>query len=170
MSKRSNHVVGFFFAAGTVYSLHTTLATPSLQLLGAAGLGAYVLGVVLDAWVRITVFWYRRGTRGMKTWHCKGCGKRIWWKPRDWVLECKTCGWKPGLPGVRWVTHSIPVVQARRRKLFGGAIKTVIVGVVIVNLLLLPIGGAAIVESAVNQTAGAVDDVEFGGDVAVPRA
>ncbi len=142
MPHRSNHIVGFLLAVGSVYGLHFLAPDTSVYYLGAVGVLAYFAGVVIDAWIRITVYWVRRGTRGRKTWKCKGCGRRIYRISGDWILECKSCGWKPGFPVLRWFWHSVPIVEARRRGLFGGAVRTGIAATVLVGVLLVPVAAS----------------------------
>lgn len=57
-------------------------------------------------------YWRPRG--GYQTERCPSCNagrKRL---GGDWVLECKTCGWKAGWPLLRNLTHGVIGVQARR--------------------------------------------------------
>jgi len=65
------------------------------------------------AWVYRTRFWVRRGGRGHRV-ECPNCHARRHRIGGDWLLQCKRCGWKAGLPVLRWFTRSVPARQLRR--------------------------------------------------------
>lgn len=166
MPKYRNHLVGIVLAAVAVYGSWWSGMDLSFETLALAGFSAYLLGVILDAWIRITLYWYRRGTRHAKRWTCGGCGRRIHRKSGDWILECKSCGWKPGLPVLRWFWHSVPVIEARRRRLFGGAIRTGIAAIVLVGIVLTPVAVSMCNSSngcpaVVDSLSESVPDIEY---------
>lgn len=91
------------------------VAGADLELAVAAGIVAYVVVRVGLATLGRTRHYVRSGAspgRGRTT--CGSCGNRIWRLSGDWILTCKRCGWRPGVPGLRWVTRSVPSRQLLR--------------------------------------------------------
>lgn len=91
------------------------VAGVGVEVAAGAGLVAYVLVRVGLAAIGRTRHYIRSGAspgRGRTT--CGSCGNRIWRLSGDWILTCKRCGWRPGLPGLRWATRSVPSRQLRR--------------------------------------------------------
>lgn len=87
------------------YSLTTVLAVVLLL---------YISTRWVIAWVYRVRYWHAEGTAGSWSTSCPDCGQYIYRMPGDWILQCKRCGWKAGLPGFRWLTHSVPSRQLRR--------------------------------------------------------
>jgi len=88
------------------------------------------------AWAYRVRYWYSRGTRNFSSRTCPNCGQYIHRKSGDWILTCHNCGWKPGLPILRWLTKSVPAIQLKRT--LGGQ-----------EVLLLPIALSLLTISAV---------------------
>jgi len=84
-----------------------------LSVAVAAAIVAYAAVRWLLAWAYRTRFWVRRGGRGHRV-ECPNCHARRHRIGGDWLLQCKRCGWKAGLPVLRWVTRSVPARQLRR--------------------------------------------------------
>lgn len=80
----------------------------------ALSVPVYFACLWLFATVGRTRYWLARGSGRSTGRSCPGCGRWIRRLSGDWYLECKRCGWKPGLPIVRWLTHSVPSRQFRR--------------------------------------------------------
>ena len=57
--------------------------------------------------------YYLRKT-GQSGHSCGGCGQYVSRRRSDWILTCYRCGWKEGLPLLRWATSSVPAKQIRR--------------------------------------------------------
>lgn len=74
----------------------------------------------LFAWGFRTRYWL--GRDGAKSTTCPSCNQYIYRLRGDIVLECKRCGWKPLVPGLRLLTHSVPVKQLKRTVLGPGLI------------------------------------------------
>jgi uncharacterized protein YkwD len=86
---------------------------------GYAFLTAAAVAVICYISIRWLISWgfrirYWYGHDGYKRTRCGGCGKSIYRLRGDWVLTCHRCGWTAGWRGVRWFTHSVPVVQLKR--------------------------------------------------------
>lgn len=82
----------------------------------AAGSGIVVFVALrwVFAWIGRIQHWYRRGTQGVSSGTCPECGQYVYRMSGDWILKCKQCGWQPGVPGLRWLTNSVPAIQLRR--------------------------------------------------------
>lgn len=163
MPRPSNHYVGFLFAILAFGVVWLLFSTNSLALFALAGLLGYIGGVVADAWVKVTHYWLIRGTEGKKRWDCGGCGRAIYRKSMDWIPRCHSCGWKAGRPGIRWLTHSVPIEQALRRNLVLGGIRTGLAAIVVVGSLMIPV--AAVTQAPIQEegspfepVTGPVDD------------
>lgn len=144
MPRWKNHVVGCLLASIVVGGLVFLGDTRSVPSLGGAGFVAYLSGVAFHAWIRITIFWVEHGESRRSPTRCGGCGTRIFRVDGDWILECKRCGWQPGYRGIRWLWHSVPMVQARRRSLLSPFIRTSIVAGVVVSVLTIPFGSVGL--------------------------
>lgn len=83
---------------------------PAIAVLG--------LSFLLAQWSLATVgrtrYWLDRGTRGVYSARCPNCNSDRYRLSGDWILTCQSCGWKPGLPFIRWFTRSVPAIQFRR--------------------------------------------------------
>lgn len=91
------------------------MANIPVEVAVAVGILIYVVVRVALATLGRTRHYVRSGAspgRGRTT--CGNCGSRIWRLSGDWILTCKRYGWQPGLPGVRWLTRSVPVRQLWR--------------------------------------------------------
>lgn len=102
----------------------------------------------LIAWIFRMRYWFNRGTRGVYSQSCGNCGKLIYRQDGDWILTCHRCGWRPGLPIIRFVTMSVPAIQFRRTVVGPGLI------VVTISALLVGAGVAGILgptSMAVNE-------------------
>lgn len=76
---------------------------------GAAAGVAFLLGW-LAAWV-LAVRSHRRRDEGILPNSCPDCGQYLG-TSGAWMTAC-SCGWKPGVPVLRWLTHSEPALQLR---------------------------------------------------------
>jgi len=106
---------------------------------GSSGFHAFLIavtGFIITRWLLATIFraqyWYHRGTRGAYEPHCPSCRERRWRTSEDWILRCYKCGWKPGLPIIRWLTHNVVSRQAQRSLSLG---KVLTVGACLVIIL-----------------------------------
>lgn len=93
---------------------------------GLSGLVAYFLVRWLIAWLYRIEYWHNSG--GIRKRNCAECGQYIYRKRGDWVPKCYRCGRTVGLPGVRWIRHSVPAVQLKRT-VFGPAFVIVVIAV-----------------------------------------
>lgn len=96
-------VGGGWYAWTTGETLGTTLVIGVLGYLGVR---------LLLAWIGRTRYWYQHS--GYESHTCPTCGLYISRVRRDWILTCHRCGWRPGLPGLRWLTRSVPSRQLQR--------------------------------------------------------
>jgi DNA-directed RNA polymerase subunit RPC12/RpoP len=85
---------------------------------GIAVVAAAILAYSLVRWVWATYhrtgYWLSRGTEGVHTEYCPNCERSRYRMSGDWILQCHKCGWKPGLPVLRWMFRSLPANQFRR--------------------------------------------------------
>lgn len=85
---------------------------------GIAVMAVVVLSYLVIRWVWATLhrtrYWLSRGTEGIYTEYCPNCEQDRYRVSGDWILTCHKCGWKPGLPVLRWIVRSVPAVQFRR--------------------------------------------------------
>lgn len=116
-------------ASGMAYTLYQADRTLGTAL--AVGVLAYIGLRWLFAWLFRTRYWIATGDRDWR--RCGQCGQDIYRQAGDWILECKRCGWRPGWPGVRWVTQSVPAVQFRRTVAGPRAVVVVFVGFLLVT-------------------------------------
>lgn len=86
----------------------------SLAVAAGTALVVYVAVRVLIATRARIQYWLGRGGHDSTRRHCGNCGQHIRRRPGDWITECKRCGWRPGLPGLRWLFYSVPAVHLRR--------------------------------------------------------
>lgn len=102
----------------------------SLEGLGAMIVFYVVCRVAFSVFFR-TRYWRSRSARyaGART-ECNNCGQVIRRQRGDWVLQCKRCGWRPSVPGLRWITHSIPAKQFAR-SISIGRVATVCIGILL---------------------------------------
>lgn len=85
----------------------------------------YISSRWMIAWLFRIRHWHH--TDGSDSQSCPSCDQYIYRKSGDWILTCHRCGWRPGIPVVRWVVYSLPIQQLRRT----------IVGVQLIVVLLL---------------------------------
>jgi len=128
------------------------------EVIHALGLGliVYVALRVIVAFAFRIKYWYHRGTRRIYTTQCGKCQQRIYRMGGDWILKCHRCGWKPGLPVLRWFTQSVPAIQFRRSLTRTRGI--LLVGAVVLLLapaVTFPAGGAVDASSPATGASGA---------------
>lgn len=109
----TRQVLGSLLIAGVAGYVSLVSGTQTVTVLAIA-----VLSFLAVRWTWATVgrtrYWFSRGTKGVYHEHCPNCRSRRYRASGDWILTCHKCGWKPGLPVVRWVTRSVPAIQLRR--------------------------------------------------------
>jgi uncharacterized protein YkwD len=108
------------------------------------------------AWAYRVRYWYGRGTQGVYYESCPDCDARRYRAEGDWILQCHTCGWKPGVMGLRWLTRSVPSIQLRRT-------------VVGLNLIVVVVAAALVVSGltagvTVASLGSAVNGISLAGD------
>jgi len=85
---------------------------------GTAAVAAIALSYFLLRWswasFHRTRYWLSHGTKGVYTDYCPDCERNRHRISGDWILKCHKCGWKPGLPVLRWFVRSVPAIQFRR--------------------------------------------------------
>jgi len=86
----------------------------SALVVGAGSVTTYYLVRWIWATFHRTRYWLPTGTKGTYSERCPNCRSGRHRMSGDWLLECKKCGWKPGLPVLRWLYRSVPAVQFRR--------------------------------------------------------
>lgn len=86
----------------------------NLLVSASVGIAVYISLRVVIATLFRTRYWLDRGGHQSQSRSCPSCGQYIRRQSGDWILRCKRCGWTVGHPLVRWITHSVPVVQFRR--------------------------------------------------------
>lgn len=79
---------------------------------GLSGLITYFAVRWMVAWLYRIEYWYNKDSNRRQ--NCRNCGEYINRKRGDWVLKCYHCGRSAGLPGIRWLRHSVPAVQFKR--------------------------------------------------------
>jgi uncharacterized protein YkwD len=94
-------------------ALVALLAGFSAVVATAVGVLVYALVRSTLAWVFRVRHWLARGTRDVHYRECPNCRARRHRLRGDWILTCRACGWRPGLPLLRWVTRSVPARQFR---------------------------------------------------------
>ncbi|WP_233263396.1 CAP domain-containing protein [Halorhabdus sp. CUG00001] len=97
----------------------------------AIGVVVYICVRWVIAWVYRIRYWLNRGTQGIYYERCPNCDAQRYRKQGKWILKCHTCGWKPGWPGFRWITRSVPSIQFRRT-VIGPKLLVVVVAAVLV--------------------------------------
>lgn len=127
-----NRLVGVFM--GVVAVVAASSWWPGLTFAGqfTAGVVGFVFGWFTDAWLGRTRYWYRRGTRGSWSFRCPSCDRGRWRSGEDLIPKCHNCGYKHGLPGVRWVWHSVFAQQFRRTAIRESTAAIVITAIIIV--------------------------------------
>lgn len=125
------------FAATVTFGISYQHGQPALVAVLMATI-TYVIVRWLVAWGFRIRYWYQRGTKGIYSRSCANCGQYIYRRRRTWILKCERCGWTPGLPLIRWITHSVPGLQLRRTVV---GPRLVLVTVIIGILLLGGVGG-----------------------------
>lgn len=101
-----------------------------------AGIGAGILTFILASVGIDTVYrtrhWVGRGGHRGSGQSCPNCGQYIRRQSGDWLLRCKRCDWRVGVPGLRWFTHSVPSAQLRR-SLGGGRVIILVLSLAVVT-------------------------------------
>lgn len=109
----TRQVIGSLVVSLGVGAVVFTSGYAALAVLAAVSLTYLVLRWGWATYQR-TRYWLSRGTDGVYTEYCPNCNRSRYRISGDWILECRQCGWKPGRPGVRWLTRSVPAIQLRR--------------------------------------------------------
>lgn len=89
---------------------YAALAIGYSQKAAAAAAGVAFLFGWFVAWV-LAVRSHRRRDEGILPNSCPDCGQYIG-TSGAWMTAC-SCGWKPGMPVIRWFTHSGPALRLR---------------------------------------------------------
>lgn len=105
-------VVSFIIGVVTACGVYL-LEWPLVAVFSTSVLGYVVTRILLATYGR-TQYWLHRGTRRLYSRSCPKCGQYIYRMRGDWLLTCHRCGWRAGLPVVRWLTQSVPARQFRR--------------------------------------------------------
>lgn len=105
-------IASAFLAAGAGYIVYTQRGNPLVS--AGVVIAVYVSLRVFIATLFRTRYWLDRGGHQSQSRSCSNCGQYIRRQSGDWILRCKQCGWTVSYPFVRWLTHSVPVVQFRR--------------------------------------------------------
>lgn len=146
--------VGVAVAIATAYALASTGRPTTVAIAGAV----IVYSVVrwLLAWAYRTRFWVRQGGHGHRV-QCPNCHAHRHRIGGDWILRCKQCGWKEGLPLLRWVTRSVPARQLRRT-VVGPKLVVVVIAAAVIAVGGVPGVGAIvsddILHTGVNNSSG----------------
>jgi len=75
------------------------------------GLIVFVVTRYSLAVVGRTRYWYYRG--GRQRYHCPNCNKARRRLSGDWIMRCRSCGWTPGIPGLRLLTRGAHIGAMR---------------------------------------------------------
>lgn len=110
------------YARQVIGSLALSLGVGYLSLVGGypgiAAVAAIALSYLVVRWTwasyHRTRYWLFRGTKGVYSEYCPNCERDRYRLSGDWILACHKCGWKPGVPVLRWVARSVPAIQFRR--------------------------------------------------------
>lgn len=85
---------------------------------GIAVIAAVALSYFIIRWIWATYhrtrYWLSRGTEGIYSENCPDCERSRYRVSGDWILKCHKCGWKPGVPVLRWIARSVPAIQFQR--------------------------------------------------------
>jgi uncharacterized protein YkwD/ribosomal protein L37AE/L43A len=135
-----------------------------LYLRGRSPLVVMLIAIIIYFTVRWFIawgfrirYWYRRGTKGIYSTSCPNCGQYIYRRRRHWILQCERCGWKAGLPFVRWITQSVPARQFRRTVVGPQLIVVIVaIGILVLGGITGAITGLNPAGSAANNTDGSV--------------
>ena len=129
----------------------------------AAAVVVYVVVRWSLAWIFRVRHWVERGTRGVHHQECPSCNARRHRLSGDWILTCRTCGWRPGWPALRWLTRSVPAGQLRKT-----VVGPHLVAVVLAGALLA--GTAAGLSPEVVFPAGGIEPGMLADETAGPAA
>jgi len=130
------------------------------QWAALSAVATYIVCRWLIAWAIRIRFWYRNGSHD-NSQPCPGCGQPIYRLSGDWILECKRCGWRAGLPGLRWLTRSVPSRQLRRT--VGGVHLVVLIGLAVVVAAGGPLAASETVGDIGADVRSLTDDFESVG-------
>lgn len=153
--RRRNRITALLFSVLGVALIAFSLPNVSVGVILLTAVVLYGIGKFAGAWIGRCRYWYNRGTKGQKTWKCQSCNRRRWRTAKDGIPRCHTCGWKPGLPVVRWFQYSVPARQFKRT--LAGS-RVLLFGVVIIAVVV--VAGAIGTGIPAIDTVG--DDVEAG--------
>lgn len=107
-----------------------TIGSPRLAI--PVFLLGYVGTRIFFATLFRTEYWLRRGSARFNRKRCPNCNRQRHRLSGDWYLECRRCGWKVGLPVIRWLVHSVPSVQLRRSF---GPVRIAVIAIAIVLIV-----------------------------------
>jgi uncharacterized protein YkwD len=98
---------------------------------GVSQLSTVVIAALLYTVVRWTLTWLHRTldrytAESEYARRCPNCRTEQRRQSRQWILECENCGQKAGVPGLRWLTHSVPAYQLQQT-VFGPKLLVVVV-------------------------------------------
>lgn len=96
------------------YSLRYALLSPVI----------YVISIWIFAAVGRTRHYLKKRGRCGQT--CPDCGGYIKRQREDHILTCYRCGWKQGIPLIRWATNSVASEQVRRTVSLQGGLVIII--------------------------------------------
>jgi len=116
------------------------------------------------AWAYRVRYWHGRGTQGVYYERCPNCDARRYRTRGDWILRCNSCGWKPGVMGLRWLTRSVPSIQLRRTVVGPNLIVVVVAAALVVSGLTAGVTVASL-GSAVNESSLAGDSPTEAGSI-----
>ncbi|MFC7133752.1 MULTISPECIES: CAP domain-containing protein [Salinibaculum] len=146
---------------GAVSGYLAFLSYLSIVVSIGVGILAFITTRILIATFFRTKYWLNRGAKRYESQSCPSCGNYIYRQSGDWILECHECGWKAGIPAIRWATESVPATQLRRSvslKRFGVILLSI-------GLILGGISGAVGIASVDNTAETAIGVVSDGFDV-----
>jgi uncharacterized protein YkwD len=138
-------------------------ASLSTVVAAATAVLVYVVVRWALAWVFRVRHWVERDTRGTYSRECPNCHARRHRLGGDWILTCRSCGWRPGPPAVRWLTRSVPARQLRKTVVGPHLVAVVLAGAVLA-------GAAAGLSPGVVLPAGGVEPGMLADETAGPVA
>jgi len=142
-------------ASGAAYATHT-YEYRTLVAIGVA-VAVYVIVRVVIATIGRTRYWYRRGTRSAYYERCPNCQRSRYRVPGDLILKCHKCGWRSGVPGLRWFTRSVPINQLRR-------------SIPMTYVIAFAVGGLLVWTGISGGLAGLPDNASTGSETPDPQA
>jgi len=96
------------------YSLRYALLAPVI----------FIISIwIFEAVGRTRHYLKKRGRYGQT---CPDCGGYVKRQPEDYILTCYRCGWKQGIPLIRWAINSVASKQVRRTVSLQGGVVIII--------------------------------------------